>query len=33
MFAHKLAYLLGDLQDSDNNYLPTPKLMSTVSCW
>jgi aubergine-like protein len=33
MFAHKLAYLLGDLQDKDTTYLPKPKLMSTVSCW
>ena len=33
MFAHKMAYLLGDLQDKDSTYLPKPKLMSTVSCW
>jgi len=33
MFAHKLAYLLGDLSDKDSAVLPLPKLATSVSCW
>jgi aubergine-like protein len=33
MFAHKLAYLLGDLSDRDQSVVPKPKLATSVSCW
>lgn len=34
MFAHKLAYLLGDLSDSrEGACLPKQKLSTSISCW
>jgi len=33
MFAHKLAYLLGDISDRDAACVPKAKLSSSVSCW
>ncbi len=33
MFAHKMAYLLGDISERDMPCLPLPKLSTSVSCW
>lgn len=33
MFAHKLAYLLGEISDHDLTVVPQPKLAASVSCW